>query len=519
MSKNPVAALVDVFQASWGKERFILGLVQQIVVAVASIFVAVHFYSSSAEPFVYMNVGIDLLGVAIDAVLYIGCMSTSEQESDRVSELFALMLMLNSLAFLCNECTWLMDGVASLRGWNIAFNVAEYSLALPLTYSFWRFVNVALRLKGRAVTLANRVIRALLIPAELLCLVNLFVPLYFYVDANGYYHHAPMFWISKLFMLFVVAMVFVALFLSNATRSDKVIVLLFASIPLLHYILTIPTLQPVTEHGSFLVSIVLMYSVIFAQSKQKLVADKADMDTAASLQASMLPSTFPPYPDRTEFDLYAVMDPAKAVGGDFYDFFLIDDDHLALVIADVSGKGMPAALFMMSAKILIHHRARQGGTPAEILGDVNRELCENNPKMMFVTVWLGILDIPTGIVTCVNAGHEYPAVRGKDGQFHVIDDAHGIMMGAVDDFRFTDYEIALRPGDAIFLYTDGVPEANNEAEELFGMQRMEAALNHAAGKDPEGVLEGVRQEVDRFVSGANQFDDLTMLCLSYKGPK
>ena len=211
------------------------------------------------------------------------------------------------------------------------------------------------------------------------------------------------------------------------------------------------------------------------------------------------------------------MTPAKEVGGDFYDFFLIDDSHLAVLIADVSDKGVPAALFMMSSKILFNYRAQLGGTPSEILTAVNTQICRNNKSKMFVTVWMGILDLDTGILTCSNAGHEYPVIRGEDGIFRVYKDRHGLVVGALARSRYQDYEIQMKPGDAVFVYTDGVPEANNDAGEFYGMERMEQALNRAGDCDPQGVLQSVREDVAAFTGEAKQFDDLTMLCLEYKG--
>jgi len=242
-----------------------------------------------------------------------------------------------------------------------------------------------------------------------------------------------------------------------------------------------------------------------------------ELRMATRIQASMLPNRFPAFPDRGEFDLYASMDPAKEVGGDFYDFFLVDDDHLALVIADVSDKGVPAALFMMSAKIIINYRTRMGGTPSEILTAANGELVGNDRSRMFVTVWLGILELSTGRLTCANAGHEYPILRGQDGAFRIYRDKHGLMVGAMKKSRYQDYELRLAPGDAIFVYTDGVPEASNAAGEFYGMERLEAALNRIPGAGPREILEGVKADVAAFADGADQFDDLTMLCLAYRG--
>lgn len=242
-----------------------------------------------------------------------------------------------------------------------------------------------------------------------------------------------------------------------------------------------------------------------------------EMSLASTIQENSIPNTFPAFPDRTDFDLYAMMDPAKEVGGDFYNFFLVDDDHLALVIGDVSGKGVPAALFMMVTNILISDRFLFGTGPAEILNNVNEILCERNMAEMFVTVWLGILDLSTGKLIAVNAGHEYPALRRADGCFEILERKHDFVVGGMEGVRYKEYELQLLPGDKIFVYTDGVPEATAKDGSMFGRERMLDALNVDAAASPEQILHCVRKAVDSFVQDADQFDDLTMLCAEYRG--
>ena len=243
----------------------------------------------------------------------------------------------------------------------------------------------------------------------------------------------------------------------------------------------------------------------------------AELNVATQIQADMLPRIFPPFPKKKEIDLFASMSPAKEVGGDFYDFFLIDDDHLALVIADVSGKGVPAALFMVIAKTLIKNRAMQGGTPAQILFDVNNQLCEGNDAEMFVTCWLGILDLPTGVLTAASAGHEFPAVCGADRKFALLQDKHGFVLAGMEGARYRDYELRLEPGGSIFVYTDGVPEATNSSEEMFGTDRMLEALNRRADETPDVFLKEVRDAAQAFTGEAPQFDDMTMVGLTWRG--
>ena len=244
-----------------------------------------------------------------------------------------------------------------------------------------------------------------------------------------------------------------------------------------------------------------------------------ELNVGRQIQEGIIPHIFPAFPERKEFDLYATMHPAKEVGGDFYDFFLIDDDHLALVMADVSDKGIPAALFMMASKILINnHAAAFRYSPAEILAAVNTSICTNNPAGMFVTVWLGILEISTGVLKAANAGHEYPAILQNGGEYRLFKDPHGFVIGGMDGVRYKDYEIRLQPGDAIFEYTDGVTEAADDEEKLFGTERMIEALNEEPALGAEDTLLHMRDRVNDFVNGAAQSDDITMLCLRYLGP-
>ena len=253
------------------------------------------------------------------------------------------------------------------------------------------------------------------------------------------------------------------------------------------------------------------------ETRAKVEATESELRVAREIQASMLPSIFPAFPNRPEFDIHASMDPAKEVGGDFYDFFMIDEDHLALVIADVSGKGIPASLFMMSSKILINDHALMGGSPAEILQRVNKQVCANNDAEMFVTVWLGILEISTGKLTTASAGHEYPIIN-INGKYELLKDKHGLAVGAMPIAKYKNTEITLKKGDSIFVYTDGVAEATDANEQLFGTDRTVEALNAVpAGASQKEVLAGVRAAVDDFVKEAPQFDDLTMLGLKYNG--
>ncbi|MCL2029906.1 MAG: SpoIIE family protein phosphatase [Oscillospiraceae bacterium] len=246
-----------------------------------------------------------------------------------------------------------------------------------------------------------------------------------------------------------------------------------------------------------------------------------ELNVATQIQASMLPGIFPAFPERSEFDLYASMQPAKEVGGDFYDFFFIDENTLALVMADVSGKGIPAALFMVIAKTLIKNNAQSGKSPREVFETVNNLLCEGNEAGMFVTAFMGYLDIPTGRLDFVNAGHNPPLLR-SGGQFGWLTSKVGFVLAGMEDMRYTPHETTLVPGGELFLYTDGVTEAVNRENSLFSDPRLLETANRlvsdgSGGLSLQDFTVSVKREIDRFAEGAEQADDITMLVLRYKG--
>ena len=243
----------------------------------------------------------------------------------------------------------------------------------------------------------------------------------------------------------------------------------------------------------------------------------AELNLASRIQLAMLPMIFPPFPEHDELDIYATMIPAKEVGGDFYDFFMVDESHLALVMADVSGKGVPAALFMTITKVLLQNEILSGKNPAKVLETINERICRNNTEEMFVTVWLGILDLRTGMLTCSNAGHEYPILRQPGGHFEILKDKHGFVIGGMPGMKYTDYTVKLEAGAKIFVYTDGVPEAERGDREQFGMERTVSTLRLFEDLPPQSIVTGMSSAVYDFVGEVPQFDDLTMLLLHYKG--
>ncbi len=268
-------------------------------------------------------------------------------------------------------------------------------------------------------------------------------------------------------------------------------------------------------------SVLTMENVIiqYIAHVQRVTAEKerigAELDIATHIQSSMLPCIFPAFPDRKEFDIYASMNPAKEVGGDFYDFFMVDDRHLAIVMADVSGKGVPAALFMVIGKTLIKDHTQPGVSLGTVFSDVNNLLCASNSEGMFITAFEGVLDLVTGEFCYVNAGHELPFLY-REGRFQAYKIKPGFVLAGMEDIRYSEGVLTLEPGDKIFQYTDGVTESTNAHNELYGMERLDTVLNGNSKRLPDEIIDAVKEDIDSFVGDASQFDDITMLCLEYK---
>ncbi len=261
----------------------------------------------------------------------------------------------------------------------------------------------------------------------------------------------------------------------------------------------------------------------FIANLSRVTAEKerigAELDVATKIQASMLPCIFPAFPDREEFEVYASMTPAKEVGGDFYDFFMVDEDNLAIVVADVSGKGVPAALFMVIGKTLIKDHTTSGKDLGEVFTEVNQLLCESNSEELFITAFVGVLNLKTGEFRYVNAGHEMPFISKNNGHFDPYKIRAAFVLAGMEGMRYKAGSIQLEPGDKIFQYTDGVTEATDKDNQLFGMERLENTLAKLADKSPADILSGVKADIDEFVGEAPQFDDITMLCLEFRKKK
>ena len=359
-----------------------------------------------------------------------------------------------------------------------------------------------------------------------LLIASQFTDMFYLFDENNVYHRGPVYIVSNLAPICML-LIDVYLLIRYRKKFDKRPLIAFW-VYIIAPLIAIG-LQTAYQEVQFVIfatvgAAINMFGVITRdlteRYEQQLTAASridAELSMATRIQSDMLPNIFPAFPERKDFDIYASMTPAKEVGGDFYDFFFIDEDTLGIVMADVSGKGVPAALFMMASKILVQNYTIMHKDPKAALEATNNQICMSNREQMIVTVWLGVLNLKTGVLTASNAGHEYPIIKNPNGKFEIFKDKHGLVIGAMEGAKYKEYEVKLEKGSMLFIYTDGAPEATNADEQLFGTERLLSTLNSQDFSTPKEVLDGVDKAVKDFVLNAPQFDDLTMLCLKYNG--
>ncbi len=471
-------------------------------------------------PVYIINISLDLFGLVMGLVLF-ASLVIDVQKTGANQKYYLFLLTTICVGLFSDAGAWLLDGVKPLRFLCVVDNYLYYVCNPAASFFFWIYVSSLVKKSSKWYKYLNRLMYAGVVCSLLLIVSNLFTQFYFTVDAGAVYHRNAGYPVSMAYALIALFST-IALIVRERKQLETyqiVILLLYLVSPLGAIILALLIYGLSLSYALLMLSLLLMYCVLnVAQGREKALADR-DLALASNIQENVLPRVFPYLPERKEFDLYASMTPAKEVGGDFYDFFMIDENRLALVIADVSGKGIPAALFMMVARTLIKNLTLTGlySKPGDILAAVNERLCEGNEMELFVTAWLGILDLNTGSLAYANAGHEYPAICKANCRFEILKERHSPPLAAMEGIRFRGGALAMEPGDTIYVYTDGVTEATNAASELFDLDRMLDALNQKPEASVEQLDTTVREKIAAFVGDAPQFDDITMLCLRYNG--
>ncbi|WP_051656632.1 PP2C family protein-serine/threonine phosphatase [Butyrivibrio sp. AE3004] len=502
------------------KQRAILASIIYLVLLLLSVqFVFVRGLSD-LKPVYIFNISGDIFGMFMGYILYICCLIDVQKTGN---DLKWFLYLLNAAYFgvFTDSVAWLVDGVRELSYINFADNLLYYLCAPLEVFFFWKYTKNFLDIDKKTIKLIDGFQFYGCLVSILLSVSNVFTKFYFYVDQEGFYHRTDYYLISLIYVSFSIICTLTVIVLERKKLQSYQIVTLFMYVlgPTIVSIITVRIYGLSIINGVIMLFLLLMYCILnVVQGREKAIADR-DLALASGIQEHILPRLFPPFPERIEFDLYASMTPAKEVGGDFYDFFMIDQDHLAIVIADVSGKGVPAALFMMVARAIIKNQTLYSRkmNPSTILSKVNNQLCEGNDLELFVTAWLGILTVSEGRLRYANAGHEYPCLKKNNGSFEIVKEKHSPPLAAMEGLVFRGGEIYLDKGDTLYIYTDGVTEATNSKNDLFGTDRMLSALNENMEASPAELDKKVRERIYQFVKDAPQFDDITMLCLKFNG--
>ncbi len=468
-----------------------------------------------------VNISIDIFAMLTGFVLFLCCLIDVQKGG---SDMKYIMYLINVcfLHVFADASTWLVEGTPGLEIFNLLDNTLFYMCESATVCLFWMYITSLIKFTDPIEKKLDMAVRYGLIISVIVRALNMVGGFYFTIGPGNIYKRGAFFPVSKLYVaLVMIAIAYVVIKERKQLALYQIIAsFIFLGVPILAALFTVMVYGLSVTAALTMILLLLMYCVHnVAQGREKAAADR-DLSVAAAIQENILPRTFPYLPERKEFDIYATMTPAKEVGGDFYDFFMTDDDHLAFVVADVSGKGMPAALFMMVARTILKNQAT--GTshfrdPGWILKIVNNQLCEGNTMEYFVTAWLGILELSTGHLAFASAGHEYPAMCRREGNFEIFRDRNSPPLGSMENLTFHTNERDLEPGDIVFIYTDGVTEATNSSRQLFGSERMLDALN---GCDRSSLVEidrNLRKSIDDFVRDAPQFDDITMLGLRFNG--
>ena len=472
------------------------------------------------KPVYLINISVDIFGMIMGYVLFVCCIIDVQKTGSNL-RFFLYLLNVVYFGLFTDACAWMVNLIPKLRILNILDNTLYYMCGPIAACFFWLYTMTYLKLDKKIIKILGRVIQIGLLINLAVIAVNAFAGFYFTVDAQGVYQRSAYYMISTIYGFFTMLAALIAIFLERRQLEtyQTVTLFMYALAPIALSVLTAAVYGLSISYGVIMVVLLLMYCLLnVSQGREKAAADR-DLKVAAAIQKHILPNTFPYLPERTEFDLHASMTPAKDIGGDFYDFFMTDDDHLALIIADVSGKGLPAGLFMMMARTLVRNRAlfSPDNDPGAILHDVNNLMCEGNDIGLFVTVWLGILTLSDGRLVYANAGHEYPAICKRGGSFEILKERHSPPLAAMEDMVFGGGVIELEKGDTVYVYTDGVTEALDEENRFFDIKGMLDALNIDPSRTPGELDETVGAEIKAFTKGAAQFDDITMLCIRYFG--
>ena len=458
------------------------------------------------------NVGIDSLGALVCAALLYGSM---KQKGDG-SKIFRILIVLVCTCFTINEVMIFTANMPEYRNVCFVFCMLSKLVDLALIFLFYLYVRATLGVEGKFANFIHKLLPILLIVQTIIQLSNIIAPVTFSVTAEGVYQDTSIVLLEELFLLTASVLTTILIFRSHNPASQKAALLTFVFLPIIEYAILGGSFGEASQYGVVLMSLIVMYCVVFIEKSKTLASTQTDLAIASKIQEDALPPVAPEFEDFPDIILRGSMNTAKEVGGDFYDYFPIDENRICFLIADVSGKGTPAALFMMTAKTMIKDYALTHDNTSEIFTSVNARLCENNEAGMFATAWIGILDKRTMILQYTNAGHNYPYIQRKDKPCELLNNKHGLFLAGMDFTKYKQSEIKLEPGDTLLLYTDGVTEAHDKTKTLYREERLARMLEKTRDSSGEEVLDSIFKDINVFAEGVPQFDDITMVILKVK---
>lgn len=488
----------------------IYGLIFTIASAIFLIYLSLVFFEEERLTESLFDAGVDAAGALFCAALFFGCM---KQNGNGIGYLRALIVLV-SACFTVNEAMYYTLKVPEWRMICFALCLASKLFDLAMIYLFYTYIKVTLGFEGKLARLAEKAIAALLVFESLILLSNIFFPNTFYVDAGGMYQATDFAFLEDIYLAVTSVLAAALIITSRSPLSQKAAAMTFILFPLIEYALMKGEFGNAAQYATVLMSLIIMYCVIFIDNSKTLASTQTDLRIASKIQTDALPPAAPEFEGFEGISLRGSMNTAKEVGGDFYDYFPINEDRICFLIADVSGKGTPAALFMMTAKTMIKDYALTKDSTSEIFTAVNARLCENNDEGMFATAWIGILDTRTMTLQYTNAGHNYPIIQRKGQPCGLIEKTHGLFLAGMDFTVYKKDELTLGPGDRLLLYTDGVTEAHDRASGLYGTERLEKMLDSTKDAPGEKVLESILGDISVFAQGVPQFDDITMVVLT-----
>ncbi|SNU04465.1 Stage II sporulation protein E (SpoIIE) [Lachnospiraceae bacterium] len=459
--------------------------------------------------------GMEVFGIAICTVVYYSFMQNRETYGFE-TDVFSTLLITAALNLFLDEWSWLVQGVATARTANMISNVLLYVNTYTMGLMFWVYACRMLDLRTKLIKYSTNLFIIMYFPAALICILNIWFPIYFSIDEAGEYRRAAGYIYRNWYYIIIIPALIQLAIKAKASWRTKILLGSFLILPLIAEIISLFKFGMSTKPTASMFAIMLNCIILIAKREREIVKTQGGLEIASQLQESVLPKDPSALQGKKNYEIFASMTPAQEVGGDFYDYFMIDDSHLAILVADVSDKGVGAAFFMMIAKVLIKSRAELGGSPSEIISYVDDRITKTSNSGMFVTVWFGIIDLDTGHVDACNAGHDYPAILMETGGFTVEKNVHGSPIAFLPGMPYPEYSFDMKPGHRLFLYTDGLVEAKRHDSSRFGTDRMLEVLNANKSADNESLIRIMREEIDKFADGEPQFDDITMLSFSFK---